>query len=104
MKTIIANRRHRGGNRNAGACWQRRRPWSLHLQCHSAGSGTVTVDENKSTLTWRGMTFRNLKQVEGGKVTWQASNNDVTAEFSTATKGVADLTIGKDKFDCQMVR
>ena len=73
-------------------------------KCHGAGSGTVTVDENNSTLTWRGMTFRNLKQVEGGKVTWQATNNDVTAELSTATEGVADPTIGKDKFDCQMVR
>ena len=70
--------------------------------CHVAGNegvqGIVTVDE-------LGTTFRDLKQVEGGKVTWQATtNNNVTAVLSTATQGVADLTIGKDVFECQMVR
>jgi hypothetical protein len=76
--------------------------------CHVAGNegphGIVTVDEKKGTLTWLGATFRDLKQVEGGKVTWQATNNNVTAVLSTATQGVADLTIGKDVFECQMVR
>jgi hypothetical protein len=74
-------------------------------KCHGAsGYGTIKVDEDKGTLTWRGTTFQNLKQVEGAKVTWQATNNNVTAELSTATKGVADLTIGEASFDRQMKR
>lgn len=64
----------------------------------------VTVDEDNGTLTWRGAVFRNLKQVEGCRVKYQATSDGVTAELCTATQGVADLTIGKASFDCQMTR
>lgn len=64
----------------------------------------VRVDIDNATLTWRGRTFRNLQEVEGCRVKWQATSEGATAELCTATKGVADLKIGDASFDCELVR
>lgn len=62
----------------------------------------VTVNEDKGTLTWRGMVFHDLKQIEGCRQSYQATRDGVTATLCTATQGVADLTVGKEHFECQM--
>jgi hypothetical protein len=49
----------------------------------------VKVDIDNATLTWRGTTFRNLRQVEGCRAKYQATLNGVTAELCTATQGAA---------------
>jgi hypothetical protein len=67
-------------------------------------SYAVRVDIDNATLTWRGTTFRNLQEVEGCRVKWQATSDGATAELCTATKGVADLKIGDASFDCQLAR
>jgi hypothetical protein len=54
------------------------------------------------TITWRGMVFQNVRLGEGCRYNFVATRDGVTAELCTATKGVADLKIGKDAFDCQM--
>lgn len=58
----------------------------------------------KGTITWRGTTFTNVKQGEGCKAEYTATNNGVTIDLCTATQGVADLKIGHATFDCQMPR
>jgi hypothetical protein len=59
----------------------------------------VTLDTDKNTITWRGTTFRDVKQVEGDcKAEYKASGVDLC----TATQGVANLRIGKSDFECQM--
>jgi hypothetical protein len=68
----------------------------------------VTLNGKKATLTWRGTTFRDLKEAQAGidavcaKYGWTATNKGVTATLCVATQGVGDLTIGKDGFDCQI--
>jgi hypothetical protein len=79
----------------------------------------LKIDTAKHTITWRGSTFKNLKEgnvKKGGedcaKYCFQAtrSNGDV-AFISTATQGVASLMItynrpGEapiDEFDCDMI-
>jgi hypothetical protein len=53
------------------------------------------------TITWRGRVFRNIKLVDECKVKFTATRNGVTIALCAATQGVADLSIGKDDFDCQ---
>ena len=64
----------------------------------------VTVNEtmNGGTISWRGTIFENLELEEGCKVNFVATKNGVKAELCAATKGYADLTIGKAMFNCQM--
>ena len=62
------------------------------------------LDIDNATLTWRGRTFRNLQEVEGCRVKYQATSDGATAELCTATKGVADLKLGDASFDCQLAR
>jgi hypothetical protein len=64
----------------------------------------VIVNEGDHTLSWRGVVFHNLQQVEGCRVKWQATSGGLTAELCTATKGYADLSIGEASFDCELVR
>ena len=54
------------------------------------------------TITWRGMVFRNVRLGDGCRYNFVATSDGVTAELCTATKGVADLKIGKATFECQM--
>ncbi|MGY4428468.1 hypothetical protein ACVWWO_000945 [Bradyrhizobium sp. F1.13.1] len=56
------------------------------------------------TIKWRGTTFRNVKMGEGCRADYIATDNGVKVDLCTATQGVADLTIGNAKFDCQMRR
>jgi hypothetical protein len=56
------------------------------------------------SITWRGVTYSDLKQVEGCRESYTATNNGVTAELCTATQGYADLTIDRTRFYCQMPR
>ena len=58
----------------------------------------------RGTITWRGTTFQNVKLGDGCRYNFVATRDGVTAELCTATKGVADLKIGKDTFECQMRR
>jgi hypothetical protein len=76
----------------------------------------LRIDTAKRTITWRGSTFKNLKEGNVGgdcaKYCFQAtrSNGDV-AFISTATQGVANLMITYnrseeapiDEFDCDMI-
>lgn len=63
----------------------------------------VVVNLDEGTMTWRGTTFRNLRNGDGCRVNFLAtSDSGVTAELCTATKGVADLKIGNARFDCQL--
>jgi hypothetical protein len=74
-------------------------------RCHGAGIvGTVKVDEERGTLTWQGTTFTNLKVTTEeplAKYSWRATRAGLN--LSIATKGVADLTIGKAEFSCQQM-
>jgi hypothetical protein len=54
------------------------------------------------TITWRGKTFPNVKETGDCKANFVATRDGVTVELCTATQGVADLTVGKDTFECQM--
>jgi hypothetical protein len=66
--------------------------------------GTAVANENSHALTWRGTTFKNLKVVEGDcHVNWEATRDGGTAHFCVATQYAADLTIGKDRFECEQI-
>jgi hypothetical protein len=56
------------------------------------------------TLIWRGSKFQNVKQGEGCCAEYLATDNGVSVDLCTATQGVADLTIDKTTFKCQMPR
>jgi hypothetical protein len=68
----------------------------------------TTPNETKGDLeggviTWRGTTFENVKLGDDCRYNFTATGKDGTSvELCTSTKGVADLKIGKDDFDCQM--
>ena len=64
----------------------------------------VKLDMDYATLTWRGTVYRDLKRVVCDQAGYQAISEGVTAELCTATQGVADLTIGKATFECQLNR
>jgi hypothetical protein len=79
----------------------------------------LKIDTKAKTLTWQGKTFKNLKtsdtagwKVEDcAKYCFEAtSSNGAIAFVSTATQGVASLSIeykkgpGGIEFDCEMVR
>lgn len=60
------------------------------------------------TMTWRGKTFRDLKQVEGCRYRYLAKHDDSFADLCTSAQGVSDLTITQPqhaaaKFNCQML-
>ena len=67
-----------------------------------------SLDEKKrgtldgGTITWRGKTFPNVKETGDCKANFVATRDGVTIELCTATQGVADLTVGKETFECQM--
>ena len=82
---------------------------------------SAKLDTTKKTLTWRGSVCENLKDVtaqqgvdECAKQCFQAVRRDgATAALSTATQGVASLTVGVgkapgndgvDEVDCDLVR
>lgn len=62
----------------------------------------VTLDDNKGTILWRGTKFQNVKQGEGCRAEYLATNNGVSIDLCTETKGVAELKIGNATFNCQM--
>jgi hypothetical protein len=64
----------------------------------------VKIDIDNATLTWRGTTFRNLRQGDGCRYKYEATAMGVTAELCTATQGIADLKVGKTSFDCKLAR
>jgi hypothetical protein len=67
---------------------------------------TVTTpnddDMEGGTITWRGTVFQDVKLGEGCRYNFVATKDGVIAELCTATKGYADLTIGRARFYCQM--
>ena len=75
---------------------------------HNSYPVTVTTPNEASgglgggTITWRGVTYPNVKSGEGCKAQFTASRNGVTVELCAATKGVANLTVGNDTFAWQM--
>ncbi len=84
--------------------------YTYACQVVDAGTGNVhlysaILDTNKQTITWRGTVYRNVKDVSG--------NIDECAKgcfakgavrLSTATQGVATLSVGGAEFDCDLVR
>jgi hypothetical protein len=54
------------------------------------------------TITWRGVTFRDVKWEDDCHAKFTATRDGVTVELCTATQGVADLTVDGDTFECQM--
>jgi hypothetical protein len=75
----------------------------------------VTLDTGKNdtcdgattscTIMWRGTKFQNVKQGEGCRAEYLATDNGVSVDLCTATQGVAVLKIGNKTFDdCQMPR
>jgi hypothetical protein len=72
----------------------------------------VTLDTGKDdncdgattscTIMWRGTKFQNVKQGEGCRAEYLATENGVSVDLCTATQGVADLKIGNTTFNCQM--
>lgn len=63
----------------------------------------LSYDEVKGTMTWRGTTYSDLTPgYTGCKLEYTATSNGVTADLCMHTQGAADLTIGKDDFECQM--
>jgi len=83
----------------------------LTYMCN-VGSRVYPVYVTKATLTWRGTTFRNLKEAPAGlgdsphvcaKYGWTATNkNRVAATLCVATQGAGGLAVGKDEFECQI--
>jgi len=75
---------------------------------HNSYPVTVTTPNETSgglgggTITWRGVTYPNVKSGDDCKAQFTATRNGVTIELCTATQGVADLRVGKDEFACQM--
>jgi hypothetical protein len=72
---------------------------------------SAMIDTAKHTVTWRGLVFKNAKQLsrvfgqECAK--WCFGNNEIA--LSTATQGVATLTVAtgedhEEEFECDMVR
>jgi len=60
-------------------------------------------DLSGGTITWRGVTFRNVSGTqEDCKAKFTATRDGVTIELCTATQGSANLTVGKDTFECEM--
>src|SRR5262245_38769992 len=54
------------------------------------------------TITWRGVTFRNVKWEDDCKAKFTATRDGVTIELCTATQGSASLTLEGGTYDCQM--
>lgn len=90
--------------------------------CHRSDDFKLYVaklDTTKKTITWNGIVYGNMKSVmedadgsECAKACFQATNRTGTATLSTATQGVASLTItfGKpgsdsvDEAECDVLR
>ena len=69
-----------------------------HKSYPVAVNGPDDCDGASCTITWRGKTFPNVKNVEGCKAEYAGDGIDLCEQ----TKGVAKLTVGKDTFDCRM--
>jgi hypothetical protein len=55
------------------------------------------------TITWRGTVYQDVKLGEGCRYNFAGVSKDGdTAELCTATKGYADLTLGRARFYCHM--
>jgi hypothetical protein len=80
---------------------------------------TAKVDTTKKTITWDGVTYRNLKQVtveadgsECPKVCFRAKARSGDLSLNTATQGVATLSVtygkpgsdGVDEAECDLLR
>jgi hypothetical protein len=67
---------------------------------------TVTTpndDMEGGTITWRGTVYQDVKLGEGCRYNFAGVSKDGdTAELCTATKGYADLTLGRARFYCHM--
>ena len=76
------------------------------------GNSEYPVTVTKTTITWRGTTFRNQKDAQAGfgdsphvcaKYGWTATNkNGVAATLCVMTQGAGSLAVGKDDFECQI--
>jgi hypothetical protein len=78
----------------------------------------LKIDFTKKTITWKGYTFRNLKEVyddgsgkDCAKACFSATRRDGEVRIDTATQGFATLTIsdtrpggdGVSEAECEMV-
>lgn len=66
-------------------------------------SYTLTVDDTKDTLQWKGTTY-GITPTDCGKAGWRAEHGAASFEFCTATKGYADFELGGSKVICDLKR
>ena len=67
---------------------------------------SAKIDTTKKTITWRGAVYTNAKRLDainGEDCAKWCFGNDKIA-ISTATQGVATLTLGAEEFECDVVR
>jgi hypothetical protein len=72
------------------------------------------LDLTNKTITWNGSVYRNLKSLtyDCAKACFQATNRNGMVVLSTATQGVASLTVsgggpgsdGEEELECDVVR
>jgi hypothetical protein len=65
---------------------------------------TADDDMEGGTITWRGTVYQDVKLGEGCRYNFVATKDGETIEVCTATKGYADVTLGRARFYCQMKR
>ena len=67
---------------------------------------SAILNTSKNTITWRGTVYRNVKPIGQDNVNECAKEcfGNGKVRLNTATQGVADLSVGKDTFDCDLVR
>jgi hypothetical protein len=67
---------------------------------------SAVLDLSKHTITWRGKVYRNVKEDVSGNPDTCAKEcfGNAAVRLSTATQGVADLSVGGNDFDCDLLR
>jgi hypothetical protein len=79
-------------------CKVDRQSYPVKLTTPNEGNGSL----EGGTITWRGQTYEDVKLGEDCKAQFLATAKDGTpVELCTATKGYADLTIGRKRFECR---
>jgi hypothetical protein len=69
------------------------------------GAKAYPLKINDSTITWRGTVYQDIQIKEGCKQKLVATNNKNGDEIEvcTATKGYADVTLGRARFYCEEI-
>ncbi|MGV7218271.1 hypothetical protein [Bradyrhizobium sp. UFLA05-112] len=64
----------------------------------------LKVDEEQSTLAWKGGTYKISRQEECAKYGWRAVAGGASFDFCTATKGYADFVQNGTRIECDLQR